>query len=136
MGHRDAGISEPADPRSDPRHNPERDRGLGQSQRFLAAAAEDAGVAAFQPQHPPPLSRQPDQPGRDVGLAWRRASAALAGIVELHAVRRQGQDARIDKRVVDDDIGAVERMQGQGGEEPGVARPRSNQPNAARREIR
>ena len=64
------------------------------------------------------------------------ASAALAGIVKLRARRGQSQDARIDKGVIDHDIGAVERMQGQGGEEAGVARPRSDQPNTARREIR
>ena len=82
MRDRNAGIGETADPGGDAGHDAERDRGAGQRQSLLAAAPENTGVAALQAQDAATLPRQRDQPGRDVGLARRRPSAALAGIVE------------------------------------------------------
>ena len=113
---RDAGIGKTADPGGDARDDAEWDPGLGECQCLLAAAAEDAGIAALEPQDTTTLLRQPDQPGRDIGLARRWPAAALAGMVERRSGPRQGQDAWIDERIIDHDIGTRESMQRQGGQ--------------------
>ena len=61
----------------------------GQRQRLLAAAAENVGVAALQPQHPRTVAGQLDQQRGDVVLACdRRLAAALADEVHLRAFAR------------------------------------------------
>jgi len=136
MGHRDAGIGEPADPGGDPGHDAKRNLRGGERQGLLAAAPEDAGVASLQPQHPVSLPGQMDQSRGDVGLARRRPAAALAGKFEDGAGPCQFEDARVDQRVVDHSVGIVERVQRQGREQPRIARPGADQPDAARRKIR
>ena len=111
-------------------------RGPRERQSLLAAAPEDTGVAALEAEDAATIARQPDQPGRDVGLTRRRPSAALAGIVQHRPVPREGEDARIDQRVVDDAIGPVERVQRQRRQQAGIARPGPDQPDASRREFR
>ena len=48
----------------------------------------------------------------------------------------QAQNARVDQRVIGDDIGARQRVKRQGGEEPGVSGPGPNEPYAARFKLR
>ena len=48
----------------------------------------------------------------------------------------QTQDARVDKGVVDDNIGVHESMQGQNREQPGISRAGPDEPDMAGFEIR
>ena len=69
-------------------------------------------------------------------LAERRLAAALAGKFEPRLAARQRQNARIDQRVVHDDIGlrqAGERIERQ---QAGIARAGAGEPHASRREDR
>jgi hypothetical protein len=94
----------------DARHDAERDAGLDQGQGLLATAAEDEGVAAFEPQDPPAVARQLDQTARDVGLLGRGLAAALAGEVELGAGARERQHPLAHQGVVDHHVGLAERV--------------------------
>ena len=128
VGQRDSGIGQPPDAGRNAGHDAERDAGLDQRQRLLAAAGEDERVAALEPQHPPPGARQLDQPQRDIALLRRRLAAALAGVFD-HAIRsREGQDLVIDQGVVNDHVGHAEGMGGVQGHQPGVAGPGAGQP--------
>src|SRR5215472_7203815 len=51
MRNRNPGISKAADACGDARNDPKRNSSGGQRQRLLAAAAENAGIAALEPQH-------------------------------------------------------------------------------------
>ena len=53
----------------------------------------------------------------------RRLAAALAGEFQAGARPRQGEDARVDKGVVDDDVGRREPVEGVQGESPGSPGP-------------
>ncbi len=111
-------------------------RAAEQGQGFLAAAPEDAGVAALQSQHPVSLLREADQPGRDVGLAGRGPPAAFSRGFEEGLRPRQVEDARVDERVVDEGVGVAEGVKRQGRQQPRIARPGSDQPDAARQKLR
>ena len=107
-----------------------------QRQRFLGAAPEDARVAALETQDALSSLGQVNEPGRDVGLARRGAATPLAGVVERRVRPRQAQDARIDERVVDDDVGIGERVQCQHGQKSGFPGAGADEPNLARLEVR
>ena len=79
--------------------------GLRERQRLLAAAPEDEGIAALEPQHALALAGKLDQPLADVLLHGRGLAAALSGIFEQGAFAGEGKDGRVDQRVVDDDVG-------------------------------
>ncbi len=93
-------------------------------------------IAALQAQYAVAVLRQSDQPRRDVRLARRGSAAALARIVERRAGPRQAQNARIDQRVIGDDIGARQRVQRQGGEKPWITGTGPDEPYAARFKLR
>ncbi len=64
MRRRDAGRGQPAKAGGHARQHAERHAGGGQRQRLLAAAPEDEGIAALEPQHPLARAREFDQPLR------------------------------------------------------------------------
>ena len=136
MRERDPRVSEPADARGDPRNDTKRDARGGKCHRFLAAASKDARVAALEPQHPLALAGEADQPRRDVRLAGRGTTAALAGIIERCARGRQMQDPRVDKGVVNHGVGAGESVQRQRREQPRITRTGPHEPDVAGFEIR
>jgi hypothetical protein len=111
----------------------ERDAVLDQREGFLAAAPEDEGIAALEPQHALAFAGEPDDERRDVVLMGRGLAAPLAG--EMHFGRLGGtEDRGVDQRVVDDGIGL-----GEGGGDverdlPGIARARARQPDMTRLE--
>ncbi len=78
-----------------------------------------------------PALRQRDQPVGDVGLRDGGAAAALARIFERRVGTGERENARIDQRVVDDHVGARQRVQGVKGQQAGIAGPRADEPDGA-----
>ena len=132
---RDAGVGEAADPGRDPRHHPERHAGRGQRERLLAAAPEHERIAALEAQHAQAGARKLDQALVDPELRRARPSGALADRLEAGGRAGERQDLGRHQGVVQDDIGAGQRMGGVQREQAGVARPGADQPDAARREF-
>ena len=116
MGDRNSGIGETTDPGSDPGNDAKWDSGGDERQRFFRAPPEDKRITALEAQHPLLLARKANDPRRDVGLAWRRPAAALAGIIERGSRPSEAQNPGVDERVINDDIGLPERVQGQCGQ--------------------
>jgi hypothetical protein len=113
------------------RDDAEGDAGLREGQRFLAAAAEDEGIAALEPQDPLALAGERDEPLADVPLNGRGLAPALAGEFELRSLPGKGQHRRIDERVVHDDVRGPERVHGMDREQAGIARAGPDQPDRA-----
>ena len=90
------------------------------------------GSPPFEPQHAPTRSRQIDQPIRDGGLRHGGAAAALAGVHEHRLGTGEGENAPVDQRVVDDDIGARERVQGVECQQTRIARAGADEPDGPR----
>ena len=103
----------------------------GQGQRLLAAAPEHEGIAPLQPQHPAAVPRQLDQPLGDVALFRGRHAAALAGELPLGPGAREVEDASLDQGVVDDHVGAAQRVHGVQRQQPRIARAGTDQPHRA-----
>ena len=119
-----------------PRHDTERHAGRRQRQRLLAAPPEHERVAALEAQHAGARLRLGHQPGGNVRLAGRGPAAALARMVDARARPRHRQHARIDQRIVHDDIGVFERAGRQQGQQAGVAGARAHEPDLTRRQPR
>ena len=86
-------MASDGEPARHARNDAEGNAGLGQGQRFLAAASEDEGIAAFEPQHPLALAGELDQALADVALHRRRLAAALAGEFESGALAAKDRTA-------------------------------------------
>ena len=123
-------------PGGDAGNDAEGDARRRQRHRLLAAAAEHEGIAALEPQHALPGARQRDQPLADIGLDRRRLAAALAGKFEPRLRSGQRQDALIDQRVVNDDVGLRQAGQRIEREQARIARPGAGEPDMARLEDR
>jgi len=136
MSDRDAGIGEPANARRDPRHDAERDAGCGEGQRLLAASSENARIAALKAQHPATLKGRLNQSRRNIRLARRRTPAALTRMKLRRLRPPQTQNARIDERVVDHDIGVREGVQRQNRKQARVSRAGPDEPDMAGFKIR
>ncbi len=136
VGDRDAGIAEAADAGGDARHQTEGDARIDQRQRLFAAAAEDEGVAALQAQHALAGPRQFDEARRDVALLRARLAAALAGILKLRPRPCELQNGFVDQRVVDHDVGLLQRVERVERQQARIARPGADQPHPARLEDR
>ena len=83
----------------------------GQRLRFLAAAAEQEGIAALQPDDPAAAARQTDQQGVDLRLRHMMVARDLAGEDPHGSGRDQRQDRLGDKLVVDNHIGRLQDAQ-------------------------
>ena len=109
--------------------------GRGQGERLLATAPEHERIAALETQHAQAGARQLDQALVDPELRRPRPSGALADRLEAGGRTGERQDLGRHQGVVQDDIGAGQRMGGVQREQAGVARPGADQPHAARREF-
>ena len=128
MGRGNARIAKAADTRAHPRNHAERDTGRDQVERFLAAATENERVAAFKTQHPFAAAGELDKAHGNRALLGARLAAPLAGIDPLGAGRKF-QNALIHQRVINNDIGLLERIQSVHRQQARIARAGADQPD-------
>src|SRR5262245_17945282 len=133
---RDAGEGRSGEPRRETWHDTEWDAGPGESPRLLAAAPEYERVAALEPQDALAALGLPDDELVDVALVRRGLSAALARVMERGGRPGKPQNAGVDERVMDHDLGGGERMDGHHGQEPWIAGPGADEPDLARPHLR
>ena len=102
-----------------------------QPRRLLAAAPEHERVAALQPHHALARARLLDHEVGDLVLRDAlRAVAALAHVDALAALGHEQQDRRIDQRVVEQHLGALELAQRAHRQQVGIARTRADEQHA------
>ena len=106
IGHRHAGICEPADRGRNARHDLEWDALLVQEQRFLATAVEHEWVAPLQPDDRPPFARLLSQEKTD-RILIERLRRGWPDVDALRARARQSQQPPMNAMVVDDDVGGL-----------------------------
>ena len=99
--------------------------------RLLAAAPEDEGVAALQPNDPQPGQAAGNQACVDARLRHRRRALALADIHHLRAGADQAQHRAARQGVVQHKIGLTQRLGGTNRQQTGIARPSAHQPDLA-----
>ncbi len=128
--HRDACVGQATDSGGDAGDDADGDAVLDEGLRLLSSAAEDEGVAAFEPQHAFARAGQVDEAERDVAL-FRRGFAAAFARVEGFGLGRPGEKVFFDQRIVDDDIGLLQRIQAVEREQAGVARACAAEPDPA-----
>ena len=95
-----------------PGHHLEGNAGVGQRLGFLAAAAENVGIAAFQPHHALPGARQPDQQSVDLGLGLTMVGGPLADIDSFDVWACHGEHLGANQAVVHDYLGLTEQPVG------------------------
>ena len=109
--YRNTGIGQTADARRDARNYADRDAMLNQCLGFFAAAPEHERIATFQAQDAFALSRQINQPQRDIALLGRWLAAAFAGIDQLRFGLCPVQNPLIDQRVINNHVRLPQRVQ-------------------------
>ncbi len=104
------------------RHDVERHAGRSERQRFFAAATEDERIAALQPHDAPAALRGTNHHGVNVFLRQRVTARALA---DEEALRPAGdlQDALVDERVVQHQIGRPQTRDRRPRQKARIARP-------------
>src|ERR1041384_573857 len=102
MGNGNAGIGKTPNPGADARYDAEGNARRNEGQGFLAAAAEDERIAAFQTEDALAFPRQFDQAQRNIALLGRRLAAAFAGVFLCGARGSQSEDALIEQRVIEE----------------------------------
>ena len=112
MRYGNAGVSKATHARRDTGDDTKRDPCRDKRQRLLAAAPEDKGISALEPQDAAAFSGVSDQFPGDVPLSGRGFSAPLARVNELHARSGQIKDLLSDQRIVNDDVRISEAVQG------------------------
>lgn len=135
-GRRDAVDSKRGEAARDTGDDAKRNAGIRESQSLLAAATEDEGIAAFEPQHPLALAGELDQTLADVPLSRGGFASALAGEFQRGPVAGKRQYGRVDEGVVDDGIGRREGVHRMDREQAGIARAGADEPDRAGREGR
>lgn len=118
--HRDAGERGGGDRRADAGDDLERDPGLGERERLLAAPAEDERVATLEADDVLAALRGADHEGVDALLRDRVAAGALAD-EEAAGARREREQIGGDERVVEHEVGAAEPVERAAGEQIGIA---------------
>src|SRR5205823_2661819 len=83
-----------------------------------------AGTAALEPHDAVTGERLGDQQRVDLVLGERVRPARLAGEHATGRGRRLVEELRIDQSIVDDDLGAPQKVEAAHGDESGIARPR------------
>src|SRR5262245_18015573 len=78
VGQRQAGLGGAAERGGHARHDHDRNVGLAQMVKLLAAATEDEGIATLEPNDAAPAARGLDQAAIDLVLANTGLAAALA----------------------------------------------------------
>jgi hypothetical protein len=130
--HRDAGVGGDRHRGAHPGHDLERDPGLREGQRLLAAPAEHERVAALQAHHEPTGAGVLDQERVDPGLRQAVGARVLAREDAEGARRRLVEQRRVDQAIVDDHARSAEDLDPAHGHEARIARPRSDQVDAPR----
>ena len=121
MRHRNAGRRRRGDRARDAGHDVVRDAGVLQRQRFFAAAAEHERVAALQPHDAPAAARGANHQRVNRRLRHRVAAGALADEEALRPPR-VAQDAVVDQRVVQHEVGGAQPRDRRARQQPGIAR--------------
>ncbi len=129
-GGRDAGRTQRGEARGEAGQEAERHGGLRQRQRLLAAAAEDIGVAALEPQHAAAGAGERDQQRVDRLLLDGGLAASFADEEQLGAFGHRDH-LGIDQRVVHQCVGLAERRDDVEGQAAGVAWTGAGEPHMA-----
>ncbi len=127
VGDRDPGVGGGGDAGGHAGHDLELDPGLAQRLALLAAAAEDEGVAALEPDDALARAGGGDQPLADLLLRHRRHPGRLADVDELGVLAGAVERPRRDQPVVEDRVGAGDQLQRARRHQPRVAGPRADQ---------
>ena len=104
---------------------------LRQRGDLLAAAPEDEGVAALEPQHPPALAGETHEQAVDLLLLHRVPVGVLAGVDPVRVPAHQIEDLVGDEAVVDHHVGLLEEAHGAKAEQIRIAGPRPHQKDLA-----
>ena len=123
VGDGDAGVGGRGDAGRHPGHDLERDAGLREHERLLAAAAEHERVAALEAHDALARAGVLEQQAVRVVLRELRALALLADVDELRAGPRVRERLGRDQAVVEDDVGGAEQLDRAHGEQARVAGP-------------
>jgi hypothetical protein len=94
---------------------------VGEGLSFLAATAEDEGVAALEAHDVEAQSGLGDQQSIDLRLGARVLVGAFASVDQLGIRAALAQKRIVDQGVVEDDIGSLEAAQGFEGQQLRVA---------------
>jgi hypothetical protein len=95
--------------------------GALERERLFSTASEDERVAALQPHHAPPAARRPNHQRLYRRLRQRMAAGALADEEPLRCARVT-EDALVDERVVEHEIGSTQPYDGESRQQSGIAR--------------
>ncbi len=135
MGQRDSRIGRAAAGRGDAGDDLEGDALAGQRLDLLAAASEDEGVAALQPQDPLALPRELDQQRGDLGLGQGVVLGHLADIDALRVAAHQVEDRLADQPVVEHHVGLLHQAQGPEGEQVRIPGAGADEVDLAQRQL-
>ncbi len=128
----DARVGGRRDPGGHARDDLERDPGLPQRERLLAAAAEHERVPALQPHDGPPGPRPLEHQLLDLRLLGGAAPALLADEHQLRVRAGAVEGAVGDQAVVEDHVGERDQLQRPRRHQPGVSGAGPHQVDAAR----
>ena len=109
MRHGDTQRSRYGDARRDPAHHLDGDARRREGRGFLATAAEDVWIAAFQPPDGRAALREPHHQPADERLQRRPATATLPDLDHTHARAAQLEDIAVHEVVDQHDVAAGER---------------------------
>jgi hypothetical protein len=121
MGKGNAGQGGHGNGRTDSRQYPPRDAGGFQGLGFFETAAEDKGIAAFEPQDPFSGPGPLQQQGVDMLLALGLEMAAFFRGNAKAGVRSQFQYSGIHQAIVNEDFGVLQSLGYRHGEHIPVA---------------
>ena len=127
MRERDARAVGSGNDRRNPWHHFKRDARAGELLGFLAPAAEDVGITAFESHDAFACARPGDEQLVEFVLRNRMVLGAFAAVNDLGGLRRQAQQVRIHQRVIDHHVGAREQFGAAQREQARVARPGAHQ---------
>ncbi len=125
--HRDAGGRGHRHGGRDPGHDLDRDAGRDASDGFLAAAAEHVRVAALEPDHPLAFAGPLDQHVVDLLLRQGMRVRRLPGFDDLDVGLELRQQPARAESVDDDDVRLGEQPTAAHRDQPGVARPTTDE---------
>src|SRR5207244_8272944 len=98
---------------------------------FLAAPSKDEGIAALEPHHTTTATRVSDEERVDVFLGQAVTLRELAGVDPDRLGGRLVEKRWVDEPIVDDHVGAAQRLEAAHRHESGIARARADQPDVA-----
>ena len=118
---RDARVGRRGQRRGDARNNLKRDARRDERLGFLAPAAEDKWIAAFESHDGFPFAREPHEDGLDIALGAAEAAAFFADEDFFGMVGGQRQNRGRDQIIIDHRVGLADEPMGFEREQLGVA---------------